>query len=363
MALVVRPFTYVNGNIIDADENNPNEDTLYNLVNGALDDANIAVGADIQFAKLEDCQQDFILVGDVTNKAAPSATLPGPVVATISHSALADLTVPADHPWATLVDGTRAFTGDQSMGNNQLTNVGAPGAGGDATNMTYVDGAVSALSAAAVLRDGSQAFTGAQSMGGFALTNVLNPVAAQDAATKDYVDTTIAADYVTIATNQVISGDKTLSGAWDTLNGSVFSYNGPDSLYAPQQTLPGGATADRSVTAQSLGKLWLNMSCPGGAGALTINDDYNVTGVAYYNAGAGASSGVRITIDANFANTNYVVSYHMNVAIGGATPGELRIDSQAVGTLDLTVVDPATGNPIAIFPQCVLHVTIHGEVA
>jgi hypothetical protein len=215
MALVVRPFTYVNGNIIDADENNPNEDTLYNLVNGALDDANIAVGADIQFAKLEDCPQDFILVGDVTNKAAPSATLPAPVIAAISHSDLADLNVPGDHTWATLVDGTRDFTGDQSMGNNQLTNVGAPAAGGDAANKTYVDGEVSSLRADAVLRDGSQAFTGNQSMGVNRITNVVNPVGAQDAATKDYVDTTIAADYVTIATNQTVAGADPITGDKD----------------------------------------------------------------------------------------------------------------------------------------------------
>lgn len=44
-----------------------------------------------------------------------------------------------DHTQYTKADGTRAFTGDQSMGGNQLTNVGAPGAGGDAANQTYVD--------------------------------------------------------------------------------------------------------------------------------------------------------------------------------------------------------------------------------
>lgn len=192
MALVVRPFTYINGNVINADENNPNENTLYNLVNGALDDANIAVGANIQFAKLEDCPQDFILVGDVTNKAAPSATLPGPVVGAISHSALADLNVPADHTWATLVDGTRAFTGDQSMGGNQLTNVGAPGVAGDAANKGYVDAGDAATLAAA------NAYTDAEIIA-------------------------FGSDVVTLTTNQTVGGGDPISGNKDLTGNVAFT--------------------------------------------------------------------------------------------------------------------------------------------
>lgn len=44
-----------------------------------------------------------------------------------------------------LKDGTVAYTGDQSMGNNKLTNVGTPTANGDAANKSYVDGLIANL--------------------------------------------------------------------------------------------------------------------------------------------------------------------------------------------------------------------------
>jgi hypothetical protein len=50
-------------------------------------------------------------------------------------------------------DGTVAFTGDQSMGGFKLTNVATATAGGDATNKTYVDGAVSAEESARIAAD------------------------------------------------------------------------------------------------------------------------------------------------------------------------------------------------------------------
>ncbi len=50
-----------------------------------------------------------------------------------------------DHPQYILADGTRPFTGNQSMGGNVLTNLGAPVDPGDATNKEYVDALATGL--------------------------------------------------------------------------------------------------------------------------------------------------------------------------------------------------------------------------
>ena len=55
------------------------------------------------------------------------------------HGALTGLGDAVDHAWATLIDGTRAFTGEQSMGTNKLTNVVDPTANQDAATKKYAD--------------------------------------------------------------------------------------------------------------------------------------------------------------------------------------------------------------------------------
>ncbi|GAJ02675.1 unnamed protein product, partial [marine sediment metagenome] len=51
---------------------------------------------------------------------------------TVDHGNLNGLTDEADHPYAALISGTRPFTGDQAMGGNKLTGLGAPAAENDA---------------------------------------------------------------------------------------------------------------------------------------------------------------------------------------------------------------------------------------
>jgi hypothetical protein len=54
-----------------------------------------------------------------------------------------------------------------------------------------------------ILTNGTRAFTGKQSLGGYNLTDLLDPVAAQDSATKNYVDLVNASQ--TAYTNTAIS--------------------------------------------------------------------------------------------------------------------------------------------------------------
>ncbi len=70
----------------------------------------------------------------------------GSTVETVEHGNLSGLGDTADHAWATLVDGSRAFTGEQSMGTNKLTNVVDPTSNQDAATKNYVDDNYQAVS-------------------------------------------------------------------------------------------------------------------------------------------------------------------------------------------------------------------------
>ena len=62
----------------------------------------------------------------------------------IDHGQLSGL-LDDDHTQYTLADGTRAFTGDQSMGANKITNLADPSVATDAANKQYVDSVASGL--------------------------------------------------------------------------------------------------------------------------------------------------------------------------------------------------------------------------
>jgi hypothetical protein len=100
-------------------------------------------------------------------------TAVGPVVwttvAVLDHGSLTGLGDVADHPGFTLIDGTRAFTGDQSMGSKNLTNVLDPTANQHAATKKYVDDA------------DTTAITGVKPLGGHSLgTGTLSIVTLTD---------------------------------------------------------------------------------------------------------------------------------------------------------------------------------------
>jgi len=93
--------------------------------------------------------------------------------------------------WTALNDPTKVPLAGGTMTGLLILSADPTAALGAATK-EYVDAAVGTAGAGTYVRiDGSTAFTGNQSMGSHNLTNVLDPVNAQDAATKNYVNTTL----------------------------------------------------------------------------------------------------------------------------------------------------------------------------
>ena len=145
-----------------------------------------------------------------------------------------------------LVDGSRPFTGNQSMGSNQLTNLITGITGDTATNKTYVDAVNSSMktyvdtglpyissnnssivltsNGSYVLVDGSRPFTGDQSMGSHQLTNLITGtlgttatnktyVDAVNASMRTYVDSVVSADAAPGSNGQVIYNQGGAEGA------------------------------------------------------------------------------------------------------------------------------------------------------
>ena len=87
MGLITKSFTFSTGTTITASEHNTNFDTIYNLVNGQLEDINIKSSAAIANTKLANPNSYFTIcitkAGQYTSSLDPVATFQMPFAATL----------------------------------------------------------------------------------------------------------------------------------------------------------------------------------------------------------------------------------------------------------------------------------------
>jgi hypothetical protein len=125
-----------------------------------------------------------------------------------------------DHIQYLLADGTRAMSGELSMGNHKITNLVDPTADQDAATKKYVIDQITAYApdlTTVVLRDGTQNMTGNLDLNFHKIINVTDPVDDQDAATKLYVDLAVA--------NAGVASDTPYGVSWDGVTDTAPSKN------------------------------------------------------------------------------------------------------------------------------------------
>jgi hypothetical protein len=191
-----------------------------------------------------------------------------------------------------------------------------------------------------ILSDGTRPFTGKQSLGGFNLTDLLDPVAAQDAATKKYVDMVNASmqAYVDTGLPYISSGNTSIvltsNGSYVLVDGSR-PFTGNQSMGGNQLTnLITGTTGDSATNKTYVDSL--NASMKTYVDSVVSNDTApGSNGQVIYNEGGVEGSNANFT----FNNTTGTVTANFFVGNGSGLTG-----IQAPGTT-ITINSTFTGLP------------------
>lgn len=135
----------------------------------------------------------------------------------IDHGSISGL-ADDDHTQYIRVDGTRAFTGDQSMGSNKITNLAAPSASTDATNKAYVDAVATGLRVHGNVEVASTAnIAGSESAGVFTSTSDLVALNTVDGVALSLNDRILLKDQTNAAQNGIFTVTTLADGSGQSL--------------------------------------------------------------------------------------------------------------------------------------------------
>lgn len=220
----------------------------------------------------------------------------------VDHGALAGLG-DDDHTIYTKADGTRAFTGDQSMGGNKLTNVADPAANGDAVNLGFMNARLAGIKPKSAVR-------------------VATTVAGTLATSFENGDTI---DGVTLATgDRILIKDQAApaqNGIY-TVNASGAPTRATDfDSVTPVDEINGAWVSVQEGTANA-GKIYVQFGAVATIGTDAINFEY-------FNAIAGLIGGDMITFSGSTFSVDLLTNGGLKSSNPGNPAGQLQVSLEA----------------------------------
>jgi hypothetical protein len=332
-----------------------------NLANSIVN-ADVAAGAAIARTKLASGSAHRLVVNDASGVMADAAAITADralvsdangipthsaVTATelgyvsgVTSSIQTQLNAKANDADVIKKDGSVAFTGDQSMGGNQLTNLGAPIAASDAATKSYVDSVAEGLKPKAAARLAS---TANLSLSGLADIDGVTPAAGDRILVKDQTAAEDNGIYVAAAGAWSRSTDFDSLSPIDEINGAMVAVQ--------EGTLNAGKVFVQSGTVTTIGTdpiefVFFNSSASltGGDGITVsgsnISVDHDGEGLTFVSTqlaleldGATLSksvTGLKVA-DAGVTETQLASSVAGSGLAGGAgTPLSVNVDGQGI---------------------------------